>query len=382
MANIWQPYKHEIEIERLWFGTGQNNLAIIGGLSAACMLVIGLWDLQPHTTLICWLAIITSINVLKWILLNHYHDHKEVLVANIRRFKQLLLLLSLMTGLSWGSTVFLFMNPSQPASVMIISILLFLDCLGIVITYFCYLPTMMILVICMMLPLIATLLVEGDNISLCLAFIFLLFTICGPIASFKIAGMLNNALRLNFENADLRRESEGKSRLLEQTLAEAEQANAAKTRFLATASHDLRQPIHALGLFFAELSDRVYSPDTALVIGQVEDSIAAINSMLNALLDVSKLDAGIVKPAIEPVALSDLFARLQAEFQPIALENHNKLRIRPALAIVNTDPAMLDRMLRNLIGNALRYTENGRILVAARPSTQSALFCRIRIPIS
>ena len=129
---------------------------------------------------------------------------------------------------------------------------------------------------------------------------------------------------------------------LEKARKEAEQANTAKTRFLAAASHDLRQPIHALGLFFAELSDRVHSPETAMLIGQIEDSIAAINSMLNALLDVSKLDAGVVRPAKETVALSKLFARLQVEFQPIALENHNELRIRPTLAMVNSDPAMLE----------------------------------------
>ncbi|MBK8815520.1 MAG: PAS-domain containing protein [Methylococcaceae bacterium] len=153
---------------------------------------------------------------------------------------------------------------------------------------------------------------------------------------------------------------------LEKARKDAEKANAAKTRFLAAASHDLRQPIHALGLFFAELSDRVKTPETALVIGQIDDSISAINSMLNALLDISKLDAGVVQPNLETCHLKDIFHRLKTDFQPIALENHNELRIRPSLATVTTDPVMLERMLRNLIGNALRYTENGRILVAAR----------------
>lgn len=157
---------------------------------------------------------------------------------------------------------------------------------------------------------------------------------------------------------------------LEKASKEAVQANAAKTRFLAAASHDLRQPIHALGLFFAELSDRVHSPETALVIGQIDDSISAINSMLNALLDISKLDAGVVKPNLEDCNLKDIFNRLKTDFQPIALENQNELRIRSSSAIVSTDPVMLERMLRNLIGNALRYTENGRVLVAARQRKQ------------
>ncbi len=153
---------------------------------------------------------------------------------------------------------------------------------------------------------------------------------------------------------------------LENARKEAERANAAKTRFLASASHDLRQPTHALGLFFGELSDRVRDADTALLIDQIDDSIAAINSMLNALLDVSKLDAGVVKPERQACALADIFARINAEFQPLALENHNTIRVRPCRYWVQTDPAMLERMLRNLIGNALRYTENGRVLVGTR----------------
>ncbi len=177
---------------------------------------------------------------------------------------------------------------------------------------------------------------------------------------------------------------------LDLALQEAERANAAKTRFLATASHDLRQPIHALGLFFANLADRVRNAETESLIKQIEDSIEAIDSMLNALLDISKLDAGVIRPHVGPVAVADLFKRLATEYQshginpfgallerrlfkrpetphqPTARETGNALRIRSSRAIVQSDPAMLERILRNLISNALRYTRNGRVLVGAR----------------
>jgi len=162
-----------------------------------------------------------------------------------------------------------------------------------------------------------------------------------------------------------------RERSLKKARKEAIEANCAKIRFLATASHDLRQPIHALGLFFAELSDRVRSPQTERVIGQIEDSIDAINTMLNALLDVSKLDAGIVKPEVQLYSLNELFSRLNAEFQSIDLENNNTLSIRPTQSIIETDPAMMERMLRNLIANALRYTRNSKVLVAARPNGEN-----------
>lgn len=172
---------------------------------------------------------------------------------------------------------------------------------------------------------------------------------------------------------------------------EAERANAAKTRFLATASHDLRQPIHALGLFFANLADRMRdAEETRPLIKQIEDSIGAIDSMLSALLDISKLDAGVVHPTIGSVVMARLFKRLETEYQSHGInpfgtflerrlfkrpeprsrfsspETGNTLRIRPSQAVVRSDPALLERILRNLISNALRYTRNGRVLVAAR----------------
>jgi len=259
---------------------------------------------------------------------------------------------------------------------MIMSVTLIFEVVGGMLTWISYLPAVIAISLPASLPMMILIFMQGGRIFIAASLILALLAIAAIIFSMKLTEMVNYGLRLNFENAELRQESEGKSLLLEKALAEAEQANAAKTRFLAAASHDLRQPIHALGLFFAELSDRVYSPDTAPVIGQVEDSIAAINSMLNALLDVSKLDAGIVKPSVGPVALSELFSRLQAEFQPIASENRNALHVRPTSAIVETDPAMLERMLRNLIGNALRYTENGRVVVAARPRGQGVV-CQV-----
>lgn len=171
---------------------------------------------------------------------------------------------------------------------------------------------------------------------------------------------------------------------------EAERANAAKTRFLATASHDLRQPIHALGLFFANLVDRVRDAETQPLIKQIEDSIQAIDGMLSALLDISKLDAGVVRPDVGPVSVTELFKRLETEYQShgtrlfgtlrerrrfqrqdtdrraFGREAGSTLRMRSSQAIVQSDPTMLERILRNLISNALRYTCGGRVLVGAR----------------
>ena len=362
-----QKFQHEIEVERLWIGTEQGGYVFFSMLPISSLLVFGLWDIASHGWLLVWFALLTAINFFRWMVLRFYRSHKNDLIANIGQLKRVLLLCAALAGLCWLMCIIWFFVPSQPINVLIITVALVIEVVGAMLTWFCYVPAVIAVAFPAALPLVSLLFLQGEKIYIATALILSLLTAFSVTSSLKLAGMLNYALHLNFENAELCSDLIKR----EQARKEAEQANAAKTRFLAAASHDLRQPIHALGLFFAELSERVYSPETALVIDQIDDSIEAINSMLNALLDVSKLDAGVVKPTIQRYRLTELFVRLNAEFQPIALENQNELRIRPTLSTVNTDPAMLERMLRNLIGNALRYTENGRILVAARPRGQN-----------
>jgi len=153
---------------------------------------------------------------------------------------------------------------------------------------------------------------------------------------------------------------------LETARRNAEQANAAKTRFLAAASHDLRQPIHALGLLFATLSDRVRSDATAPILGQIDTAVDAIDFMLNSLLDISKLDAGVVQPNVSRVDVSMLLEQLEVEYQPVVAVTGNRLKIRDARVCVLSDPSMLHRILSNLLSNALRYTAGGRVLIGVR----------------
>lgn len=153
---------------------------------------------------------------------------------------------------------------------------------------------------------------------------------------------------------------------LETAKRTAEQANAAKTRFLASASHDLRQPIHALGLLFGSLAERVRDEEARRLLVPIDNAIEAVDSMLNSLLDISKLDAGVMQPHLQAVDLAALLARLDGTFQPLAQSSGNRLRVRPSEVAVKTDPAMLQRILDNLIANALRYTRDGRVLVGVR----------------
>ncbi len=145
-----------------------------------------------------------------------------------------------------------------------------------------------------------------------------------------------------------------------------EAANRAKSRFLAAASHDLRQPLHALGLFTDALSRRVHGAEEVQLIGRINTSVASLESLLSALLDVSKLDAGVVEARIEPTPLEPLFERLAGDYAPEAIERGIKFVVVPTREVVESDPVLLERILRNLVANAMRYTQRGGVVMGCR----------------
>lgn len=154
---------------------------------------------------------------------------------------------------------------------------------------------------------------------------------------------------------------------LEQARAQAESANAAKTRFLAAASHDLLQPLHAARLFTAALSERHPADD---LVARVEQGLGAVEALLDALLDISKLDSGRMEAQPGPVALGTLLGALTASLAPLAAQRGVQMRLVPTAAQIVSDPAMLRRIIQNLLSNAIRYSDatraRPRVLIGCR----------------
>jgi signal transduction histidine kinase len=147
---------------------------------------------------------------------------------------------------------------------------------------------------------------------------------------------------------------------------EAETATLAKSRFLAAASHDLRQPTHALGMFVARLAQLPHDEETGHLIANLDASVRAMQDLLDALLDISRLDANVVKVNLMAFPLDEVLDKLRSGLMPIAADKRLELRILPGRVWVTSDPILLHRILLNLIGNALRYTVRGGVLVACR----------------
>lgn len=170
---------------------------------------------------------------------------------------------------------------------------------------------------------------------------------------------------------DLERRIAAATRELQDQKERAEQANRAKTQFLAAASHDLRQPLQAAGLFVGTLRLRNKDPELGALIDRVERALGNLEGVLEALLDISRLDAGVVEPRVARISLAAVFRSLQETFAEPALHHGVQLRIRSTALWCESDPLLLERILANLLSNALRYCDKGRVLVGCRGSEGS-----------
>jgi signal transduction histidine kinase/CheY-like chemotaxis protein len=161
--------------------------------------------------------------------------------------------------------------------------------------------------------------------------------------------------------------------LAEQT-RRAEEASRAKSRFLAAASHDIRQPVHALGLFLGAFDDAALTGRNARLIGPLRDSARGLREMLDGVLDLSRAEAGAVQAHPEPLAVQAMLDRLERELAPQAEQRGLVLRVVPSRAWVQADPALTARVLGNLANNALRYTAQGGVLVGTRRRGRHIVF--------
>jgi CheY-like chemotaxis protein/anti-sigma regulatory factor (Ser/Thr protein kinase) len=153
---------------------------------------------------------------------------------------------------------------------------------------------------------------------------------------------------------------------LAEAKAKADEANLDKTRFLAAAGHDILQPLNAARLYASSLVERGQEHADSKLARNIDASLEAVEEIIGALLDISRLDAGRFEPDVSSIALSDLFDQLRVEFEPMAREQGLRLRIVTTKAWVRTDRRLLRRVLQNLIANAIKYTKHGGVIVGVR----------------
>ncbi|RRN64275.1 response regulator [Caulobacter sp. 602-1] len=164
---------------------------------------------------------------------------------------------------------------------------------------------------------------------------------------------------------DLQAVREGEARLREAREA-ADRANRTKSRFLAAASHDLRQPLQTIGFLIGVLERRVTEPETRGTLAKLDDAIVHMGELLDGLLDINQIEGGAIKPQIAEMAVAPLLARAVDEFSPLAAAKGLQLHAVPSSAMILSDQRLLARMVGNLLSNAIKYTDHGKILIGCR----------------
>jgi len=200
---------------------------------------------------------------------------------------------------------------------------------------------------------------QGDTTHWVLSLFDAVLMFALAVLGFEQGRSLAEALRLKFENIELARDL-----VFQKERAEA--ANSAKTTFLAAASHDLRQPLHAIGLFLDALQERRMDAPARHLTDQIGESLKAMDGLFNALLDISSLDAGVTTRSDRVFRVGPLLERIGREFALQAQEKSLRLTVMPCSLAIRADPILLEEMLRNLVSNAVRHTSEGRILVGCR----------------
>lgn len=225
---------------------------------------------------------------------------------------------------------------------------------------FSYVPPSRAYILASIGPPALWLLTVGDRLHTILGVMLLVFVPMTIWQARKRNRVFIEAQQLRFRNERLARE------LTVQRDA-AEQAYLTKARFLAAASHDLRQPMQALSIFHELLGEEIQGDDRgSKILANAQKAAEGMKTLLDALLDVSRLDANVITPDCRGFPVQVLLHQMESEFAPIAGQSGIRLRVMPCSACVNSDPALLGQVLRNLLANALRYTPSGRVLLGCR----------------
>jgi Na+/proline symporter/signal transduction histidine kinase/CheY-like chemotaxis protein len=156
------------------------------------------------------------------------------------------------------------------------------------------------------------------------------------------------------------------NRQVAEARAAAEEANIGKTRFFAAAGHDILQPLNAARLYSSSLVERLGDSENSVLVQNIDSSLESVESILGAVLDISRLDTGAMKPRLQSVPLNDLLRRIETDFAPVARAANLMLTVMPTSLTVRTDPNLLRRLVQNLVSNAIKYTPRGKVLVGVR----------------
>jgi signal transduction histidine kinase len=338
--------------------------SVLVSVVGAFAIVMVLWHSMSQHALVAWFMLIL-LESLARVRVAYKFRHALEVVDSVQRWAARWVVLAAFAGLLWGAAGFLFFSSDQPLHQVVLVAVVLSVAFGSLTLYASHSPAFYAFMLLTVLPLIARMVWEQDptyyTAAVVMAAVFFFTVFYGR----NFGDAVFESVKNNYENEVLVEQLMAEKRLAEDARREAENATRSKTQFFAAASHDLRQPLQAIGIYVSLLKRRATGPLEPLV-NNLSTAVESLSKLVEELLEISRLDSGAIRPKIDQVALDEQFSLLEQEFTPLAASKGLSLRVRRAGLATDSDPMLLQRVLRNLLANAIRYTQRGGVLLAAR----------------
>ena len=332
--------------------------AFIGSAVTASFMAAVLYDKLPTHAVLPWL-IAAYVNCAIRVALWHAFRRAKPPIEAIPRWGRYAVISAGLAGVVWGATGIVLNIPGSLSFQFVV--LLVTTGLAFTSTYLSapWLPAYRAFVYPTFILSAVPFLLEGDIWHVAIGVSTLCFLPVVLRYARRLCLSLRASISVRLRNAELVEELRAQKKA-------AEEANVAKSRFLAVASHDLRQPLHALQLFVQALEDLQLPTHAQQLVGNVRRSVDSMEELFDALLDISRLDAGAVRARVDTIPLAELFDRLSFEYAAVARQKGLALSVVKTSVYVRSDPTLLARIVRNLVANAVRYTERGSVMIGCR----------------
>lgn len=361
-----------IQAEQVSLLYGGLLVSTWGVLLAVGVVILVFWPVIQKQVLLGWAACMV-VNQLWRLFLLHRFNHRLPEQRTTSSWATLWATGAGISGMLWGAASFLLFVPGSPVhQAFLMALVVSVTSAGLLLVGV-HLQSFYAFMLPAAGPLVVRNLIAATPDSLTLA----LIAFVSSLALFSFGRNYNRiligSLRHRFENEAMSRrlaaqneELERARKAAETAKAQAEAANRARTQFFAAANHDLRQPLHAMGLLAGSLAAKVTDPDVVALTNTINASMEALEGLFDELLDLSRLDSGKIVPNTTHLSIRQLFDRLQLDFDAEAAMKNLTLRFHAQIRYLFSDPVLLERILRNLISNAIRYTAKGGVLVTCR----------------
>ncbi len=340
--------------------------ALAGYLAGVGIIASLFWAVVPKTLLVPWMAAFFTLCIVRWGVILAFRRAAPRSTADWLLWRLRSNIGTLGAALLWGFAGWSFYGAATGLEQTGLIIIIYTFCVaGIPV-----LSTQPRLYLAFgglcLLPLVLRIALVGDTRSYQLAAELLLIISFTVVLANSYRQALQRAIELKVQADGLLAQLRVEKLAAEAARAEAEVANRAKTQFFAAASHDLRQPLHAMGLFAEALRQRVHEPEVAHLVHSINESVDALEGLFSELLDITRIDSGGVEVHEQHFEVGDILRKLRLHFEPSAFEKGLSLRLRGGHRAALADPLLVERILRNLVSNAIRYTVDGTVLVSCR----------------